>query len=500
MLRRLQIQTALTVPPQRLTSHEREYLVAPCSMIVEGVLNGGLVPGEEIRACRWDGIPIVLNHPRDAEGEPISANQPDVLALYGMGRVFDTSYLISQRGQVQLVRAQASLWLDIAECQRLGGEAADCLTMLETQTPLECSTAFWSDAEPAHGTFLGQPYSEIHRNLRADHLALLPSGVGACNWEDGCGCPRLNEETQAVTTPTELFSTWRTTFAALRRFWRTAEANLEAFQTDVDIREALYGALARELGVDYTSIWLDSVNATEQTFTYRQGERLIQRGWTVQDDVLVLLPDSQDVQRETTFVPVQNAALAEQETPTMAHPPEARKATVTALIMNQLSPWEETDRAMLEGLPDQKLDHLVTLCTPVTATAQPGTPVVQAAQTTQEPPTLAAVMEQIHPQYRGVFTTLLKEHDTRRAAALAVLTQHGCAPQPAVLAVMELEDLEKMARALQAQADVAAGADYAALGLPHVRPQASDTAPPTPLDTFAEALKIRQQRAGLAVA
>jgi hypothetical protein len=33
-----------------------------------------------------------------------------------------------------------------------------------------------------------------------------------------------------------------------------------------------------------------------------------------------------------------------------------------------------------------------------------------------------------------------------------------------------------------------------------VRPQASDTAPPTPPDTFAEALKIRQQRAGLAVA
>jgi hypothetical protein len=83
---------------------------------------------------------------------------------------------------------------------------------------------------------------------------------------------------------------------------------------------------------------------------------------------------------------------------------------------------------------------------------------------------------------------------------MQILTQHGCAPKPAVLAVMELEDLENTARALQAQAQDVGGADYAALGLPHVRNQGSDTAPPPPPDTFAEALKIRQQRAGVAVA
>src|SRR5262249_35037970 len=101
------------------------------------------------------------------------------------------------------------------------------------------------------------------------------------------------------------------------------------------------------------------------------------------------------------------------------------------------------------------------------------------------------------PKYRGVFTTLLREHDARRATALAVLTQHNCALQPAVLAVMELDDLENVARALQAQAHADVGADYAALGLPHIRQQPSENAPP---DTFAEALKLRQQRAGVAVA
>jgi hypothetical protein len=152
---------------------------------------------------------------------------------------------------------------------------------------------------------------------------------------------------------------------------------------------------------------------------------------------------------------------------------------------------------MLEGLPDAKLDHLVTLCTPVTATAQPGTPIAQAAQ---EPATLAAAVDQLPVQYRGVLTTLLREHETRRTAAIAVLTARGCAPNQAALAAMELEDLERLAGALQVQADAGAGADYAALGLPHVRQQGSDTAPPPPPDTFAEALKLRQQRAGVAVA
>src|SRR5262249_42218477 len=186
------------------------------------------------------------------------------------------------------------------------------------------------------------------------------------------------------------------------------------------------------------------------------------------------------------------AARTEQETPTMATP-DARKATVTALIMNQLSPWEEADRAMLEALPDAKLDHLVMLCTPTIATA-PAAPAAPA------PATLDAAIAQMPAEFRGVLTSLHREHETRRAAAIQVLTQHNCAPKASVLAVMELDDLENIARTLQTQAQDSSGADYAALGLPHVRPQASDTAPPTPPDTFAEALKLRQQGAGVAVA
>ena len=96
-------------------------------------------------------------------------------------------------------------------------------------------------------------------------------------------------------------------------------------QTDADTREALYGALAREMAVDFTPIFIDAVDMANQTFTYRQGERLMQRSWSVEDGQIVLTDGAQDVQRQTTYTPV----TQQQEDPPMAT--EAVKARVTAL-------------------------------------------------------------------------------------------------------------------------------------------------------------------------
>src|SRR5690606_32500277 len=73
----------------------REYLVAPLTMLVPGVLNGSqgplFYPPQEVikNPLSWNGMPIVVNHPVDGAGNPVSARSPEVLRKYGIGTVFN---------------------------------------------------------------------------------------------------------------------------------------------------------------------------------------------------------------------------------------------------------------------------------------------------------------------------------------------------------------------------------------------------------------------------
>jgi hypothetical protein len=402
-------------------------------MIVEGVLNGGLVPGDEIRACHWDGIPLVINHPRADDGTPMSANAPEVPSV---GRVYRTQYLTLQQQTHALTRAQAELWLDVAQVQALGGEAVQALQMLETQNPLEVSTAFYSYAEPTRGSFYGVPYTEIHHELLADHLALLPNSIGACSWGDGCGCPRLNQEE----TPMEKTGV-RAWFGKLRQFMHAADAHLVTHTTDTDVREALYGAIAREMGMDLTPVFIESLDMANQTFTYRQGERLLQRSWTVEDGQIVLTDGAQDVQRTTTYTPVTQA----QEDPPMAT--EAVHTRVTALITNTHTPWTERDRVVLETMSEAQLAHL-------------------------EPD--QAALAALHAQ------------ETRKTELVTALVGNPwCGLSESTLKHLSVEDLEKLT-AMGPQE-----ASYAGQGLPAGRQQ--DGSPPPPLNTLEEVVKLQRE-------
>lgn len=163
----------------------RAYLVVPVVPIVAGVLNGYLVPAEEIAAFvdAWNGIPLPVSHPVNDYGDYISANAPAILEQ-SIGRFF--------HARMDGPRLTGELWIDIAKCHRLGGDAAECLRRLEAGEPLEVSTAFYPETVEQAGSYNGIRYEGIHRHLRPDHLALLPHGVGACSWQDGCGAPRTH--------------------------------------------------------------------------------------------------------------------------------------------------------------------------------------------------------------------------------------------------------------------------------------------------------------------
>lgn len=164
-----------------------EFLIAPVVAIRAGVLNGELVPAEEINhhVAAWNGRPFTVGHPQDADGEDVSANDPDRLAELQAGQLFNVRF---EDGAIK-----GEVWVDLAKAKLVDG-GPEVVTRLKSGKALEVSTAYLRDREEDPGTLDGVEYEAVARNLRPDHLAALLDAEGACSWEDGCGAPRINEE------------------------------------------------------------------------------------------------------------------------------------------------------------------------------------------------------------------------------------------------------------------------------------------------------------------
>jgi hypothetical protein len=170
----------------------REWLVAPVTMIVPGVLNGSkgpmLYPEDEVsrEPDKWNGVWLTAGHPR-VNGQFVSARHPAVLEKYGLGQVFNARF----EGGKLLGEA----WFDPALVRR---NAAQLHDRLLNGTATELSTGLFTHDEPVrNGRHTdGRPYDYVARNYRPDHLAILLGETGACSVKDGCGV--LANESGAV--------------------------------------------------------------------------------------------------------------------------------------------------------------------------------------------------------------------------------------------------------------------------------------------------------------
>lgn len=167
----------------------RDFLVAPATLIVPGVLPGSkgplYYPHDEVAKdpSMWNGMPLVVNHPFESDGvTPASARSPKILEKYGVGFVFNAEFK-SKLG--------AELWFDVLNTTRIEPRI---ITWLRAGHPFELSTGLFTQNNPRSGVFNGRKYSHIARNYRPDHLAILPDERGACSRKDGCGV-LVNQET-----------------------------------------------------------------------------------------------------------------------------------------------------------------------------------------------------------------------------------------------------------------------------------------------------------------
>jgi len=174
-----------------------QYIVVPVVMMVEGVHSGSGGPllhlAEELGKYpqSWNGIPVTIYHPDNGNGRNISANSPEVLEQWSVGRVFNT--------YMDGTKLKAEVWIDINKIENISQEA---LSYIKEGRHLEVSVGVFTDEDPTSGTYVNtngenEEYVAIARNLRPDHLALLPGEAGACGWSDGCGI-RANSGNQKV--------------------------------------------------------------------------------------------------------------------------------------------------------------------------------------------------------------------------------------------------------------------------------------------------------------
>lgn len=286
-----------------LTRHEsyegQDYLVAPCIALVPGVLNNELVPLESVSDTyqAWNGVPIVLTHPIDDSGQSISANSPRVLEHYGMGRAWNF--------EIRDGKLACEVWVNIEKAQRLGGDAVEVLRRLEAHEPIEVSTGYWAYSNPVPGQYNGRPYVASQHTIRPDHIALLPNDIGACCWADGCGTPRVNQDTEAIDKRT-LYSLVANAVQSVFKRNCPPTKTPTSNATTGDIKSALNGLLSDEMKAagEYSYCYVEDIDGDYAIVDYNG--KLWRRQFSSGDSGVTFTGDWEEVQRMTQFVPVSN--------------------------------------------------------------------------------------------------------------------------------------------------------------------------------------------------
>lgn len=168
----------------------REHIAAPVIILVEGVHRGSggplYYPASVLEASAqfWNGMPVPVQHP-EMNGSPISCNSPDVIERQTVGRLWNVRYEPTPKP-----RLKGEIYVDVNKAKKISPSVLDALN---NNSPLEVSTGLFSNDEHISGKWNDEDYVAVVKDIRPDHLALLPGARGACSWKDGCGV-RANQD------------------------------------------------------------------------------------------------------------------------------------------------------------------------------------------------------------------------------------------------------------------------------------------------------------------
>lgn len=416
----------------------RPCLVAPMTILVPGVLPGSqgplYYPADEVakNPGAWNGIPIVLGHPTDRNGAPISARSPGVVAKTGMGVIRNDRF---ERGARRCEGV-----FDIQNTLRVSPATYAALT---AGRPTEVSTGLLlNQTRVANGSHNGRPYTAVARDYRPDHLAVLVGTRGACSLDDGCGLlPVINQEGGALLDNSlirgiSLLGTLVGVRPGEASPLTNAGGGLPSDTLDMDPEKAcqilkdgtvngqplteaqrgMFGALcgqrkvgneAPTLGAnelsdeqrrqkinealralhtqDEPSCWVQEVY--DDYVIYEQAGSLYRVDYTKTDTEVILDGDPVEVERQVTYVPTGNESSSSGDN-RMKLTPQQRQERIATLTANcsckENVPWKGKDAAALNGLSDDVLETYSLWASSLAANhGHAGQPAAAAAQPAQ---------------------------------------------------------------------------------------------------------------------
>lgn len=347
----------------------KKYLVAPLVLAVECVMNKLFYPASELMKCpgAWNGRPIPINHPTSSQGTGISANDPRILRDRSVGQVFNAKF--EEATDKTPARLVGEAWLDDAKLNHMAktdSGAKHIVDSLENNKMIEVSTGLFTDEKKEKGQFHGKDFRAIATNHRPDHLALLPGDKGACSIEDGCGFPRANKDEEPN---------------AAQVLINSLKGIIEKFTgnelTHRDQRNALDTALRQKLQlkpgqfIHIVDIKSDSV-IYEFSDTNVGKDVLYERRFTITgaDDQVTLGDTDVMVKKRTDFVPqdeqtpdpasatARTAIGRNEETNKQGSDDMDIEAKVNAIIADEKSAFEDSDRASLMKMNEDQLDKI----------------------------------------------------------------------------------------------------------------------------------------------
>lgn len=343
------------------TLNGREYVVVPVTMMVEGVHQGShgalLHTAEELGKIpeSWNGIPVTIGHPM-VEGNPVSANSPSILESWAVGIIFNTL--------LNGTKLKSEAWLEknkLANHENLNDR-------ISNGEIIEVSVGVFSEDEDTEGTWHNESYVAVARNLRPDHLAILPNQVGACSNADGCGI-RINSENM------EINETNRT--LVLNQL-KQQGFNVSQLVVNESLLKLVEKIRSKVYSMDKEGEWYYVEDIDDSFLIYtksiRDGEsKLYKQGYAcAADESIVFVGEPVEVLRKVEYETVMNnnteikrtrklQTNSKKEDENMADekckPCISQKAT--ELIANAATQFTEKDRGWLETFEEDQLDKMI---------------------------------------------------------------------------------------------------------------------------------------------
>lgn len=383
--------------------NERDYLVVPMVMMVEGVHNGSRGPllytAEELgKYCHiWNTKPLVVNH---TEG---SACTPENLRKSQIGMVLNA--------RMDGNRLCAEAWVDPSLAEKVEPRI---LTAISNKEVMEVSTGVFLEEFEEEGEWQGEAYKGIAKNHLPDHLAILPDSIGACSVEDGAGLCR-NERKELEGMKDKLPKDF-VNFLARHKL-------IENEVSHTAIEQMLREALITKLNLTpQDNRWIYILDVYSNFFIYEDEQegrdpyrKLYRLGYSVANETVTIEGDPVEVVRVIEYRTKETQTFVGNTKPeiiTNQNTDMNKKVLVDGLIATNA--WAETKREFLMGLDETTLNELKV-------NAEANKP---SAPESQIPATLNEFIESAPEAFKPQLAAMYREHEAKRAATIKKIVAH----------------------------------------------------------------------------